>query len=156
MLAEEILAAVRVGENLDWEFKSARGGLPQSMWATYSAMANTNGGVIVLGVEQRDGAFDVSGLDNPERIQANFWSSINNRNTVNLNLLTDRDVSLDVVAGRKVLTVRVPRASRRQRPLLHGAEPAGRHLPAQLRGGLPLHPGGGRPDAGRPVRGAGR
>jgi predicted HTH transcriptional regulator len=37
-------------EGIDTEFKSARGGMPGSFWASYAAMANTQGGTIVLGV----------------------------------------------------------------------------------------------------------
>ena len=48
-----ILNRLSHGEAPDWEFKSARGGVPGNMWETYSAMSNTDGGVILLGVENR-------------------------------------------------------------------------------------------------------
>lgn len=123
MTDQEILEAVGHGESADWEFKSARGGLPKTLWETYSAMANTDGGIIVLGVEERDRSFTVSGLPDAEKSLRDFWNTINDRGKVSANLLSDSSISVLQVTAQDVLAIQVPRASRRQRPLYVGLNP---------------------------------
>ncbi|MBS1314284.1 MAG: ATP-binding protein, partial [Clostridia bacterium] len=64
----DFLHIARYRENNRIEAKKAQGGLPHSLWETYSAFANTLGGVILLGVmEGSDNRFysvpvDAAGL----------------------------------------------------------------------------------------------
>lgn len=67
------------------EAKRAQGGLPHSIWETYSAFANTFGGYILLGVvENADKSFSSVPLPDPERLVADFWNSVNNRAVTNV------------------------------------------------------------------------
>lgn len=124
MNIQELLSSLQLREDKDWEFKSAKGGLPSALWETYSAMANTDGGFIVLGVKELDGGtFEVQGLDDPDKLEKNFWNCINDRSKVNVNLLSNSDVRLEPVDGKTLLVVQVPRAARRQRPVYVGQNP---------------------------------
>lgn len=105
-------------ENNCLEVKKAKGGLPRSLWDTYSSFANSYGGVIVLGVvENDDGSFRTTGLENPEKLQKDFWDTINNRTKVSVNLLTERDVELHMQDSNVIMVVHVPMASRDVKPV---------------------------------------
>lgn len=111
-------------ENSRLEVKLARGGLPNSLWESYSAFANSDGGVIVLGVkENRDGSFFVEGLVDSHKLIKDFWNAVNNRQKVSCNILTDSMAYLDSVDGKDVIVIHVPRAERTSRPVYVGADP---------------------------------
>lgn len=53
---EYVDSLLRSQEAVDLEFKTARAGFPNSVWETYSSFANTDGGTIVLGIKEKNGA----------------------------------------------------------------------------------------------------
>ena len=88
-------------ENNRIEAKKAAGGLPQSIWKTYSAFANTFGGIILLGVEEHpDKSLHPIHLPDPEKLVKEFWDSVNNPNKASVNILSSKDVTIEVAAMR--------------------------------------------------------
>lgn len=111
-------------EGPDVEYKAGKGGLPSDLWETYSAFANSQGGVIWLGISQKSGRLDIHGVPNPEKLVSDFWNTINNRGKVNTNLLTNSDVSIVPIADQApVVRISVPHADRRQKPVFVGNDP---------------------------------
>ncbi len=111
-------------ENNRIEAKKAKGGLPNSIWETYSSFANTDGGIILLGVdENKDHSLEITGVDDAHKLESVFWNTVNNRQKVNLNILTNRMVKVHEIEGKQILTIEVPRADRRQRPIYVGTDP---------------------------------
>ncbi len=111
-------------ENNQFEVKSARGGLPGSIWETYSAFANSEGGVIVLGVkEKKDGSLIIEGVEDAQKLIKDFWNMVNNRQKVSCNILTERMVTVENVEDKEVIVIRVPRAERTTKPVYVGLDP---------------------------------
>lgn len=118
----EMLTTYKEGARL--EAKSARGGLPNSLWETYSAFANSDGGVIVLGVNEKErDRLVVEGLADVRKTLKDFWNMINNRQKVSSNILTDSMVTPETIDGKDILVIKVPRAERTSRPVYIGTDP---------------------------------
>jgi ATP-dependent DNA helicase RecG len=124
--AEKILD---LSEGADVEIKAAlgrdgRGELPKSFWQTYSAMANTDGGVILLGInEVTRGSFEVVGLKDSSKVKKSLWDGLNDRGQISVNLLAESAVEDMQLGDKTVLRVSIPRARRNQRPVYCGRNP---------------------------------
>ena len=93
-------------ENNRIEAKRALGGLPKSLWETYSAFANTLGGIIMLGVEEfKDKTLHTVDLPDPEKLVKEFWDIVNNPNKVSVNILSSNDVTIEVVEGNHIIVI---------------------------------------------------
>lgn len=113
-------------ESFDLEFKSAKGGFPKSFWETYSSFANTEGGIIILGISEKDDQCFYDGLPQMvmRKFQDDFWNQVNNREKVSFNLLLENDVQmLEIQEGQFILIFRISCADYRNRPVYIGSDP---------------------------------
>ena len=88
LTARQIERLVKQGEVVHTECKDASGGLPDSLWESYSSFANTDGGVILLGVKEVNRKFSIVGVPKASTLIKRFWDGINNREKVSVNKQT--------------------------------------------------------------------
>lgn len=119
---EDIISS---SETFDLEFKSAKGGFPGSLWETYSSFANTQGGQIFLGIKETSDGLKVDGLDKAsiEKYKKDLWDNLNNRNKVSANILSQNDIKEIETNEGIVLSISVPRADLRVRPIYINGNP---------------------------------
>ena len=122
LTARQVERLVKQGEVVHTECKDASGGLPDSLWESYSSFANTDGGVILLGVKEVDRKFSIVGVPKAATLIKRFWDGVNNREKVSVNILFDRHVYSVKCRGRDVVVIEVPRADRRERPVYVGRD----------------------------------
>ncbi len=122
MRAKEIKKLIAKGENAAVEFKRAKGGVPADFWSSYSAFANTDGGIIVLGISEKEDKPEIEGLANEQKIIADLWNAANNRDKVSANVLFNESIYSVEIEGKTLVVVEVPRAERTVRPVFVGSD----------------------------------
>ena len=129
-MTDAVFNAENLREDVDLEAKSAlgqdgRGALPRDFFESYSAFANTDGGMIYLGVKELKGrSFDAHGIENPDPMLDDLWNQLNNPQKVSRNLLTPAMVQrFPAGTGRWVIEIEVPRATRHERPIFINGNP---------------------------------
>ncbi|WP_306602966.1 RNA-binding domain-containing protein [Azonexus sp.] len=120
-----------LAEAYDLECKAAqgrdgRGEVPEDFWKSYSAMANADGGIILLGVQEKPrGEFKALGIADVERLRKAIWDNLHNRKQISINLLTEQAIQQIKIDGKTVLRIEVPRAPRQAKPVHLGSNPLG-------------------------------
>ena len=107
------------------EAKRATGGLPRSLWETYSAFANSDGGYILLGVAEskKDKTLYPVELPDPWRLVAQFWELVQNPRVVSKNILKKSDVTVENAEGKEIVVIHIPKAKKKDKPVYIGGNP---------------------------------
>ena len=113
----DIEALIRSKDQFRVEVKKVSGGIPDSLWESYSALANTNGGVILLGVSEVGKNLVITGVSEVQEKMKMLWNSLNNRQKVSLNILFEHQIYVHTRDGKDVIVMEVPRADRRDKPI---------------------------------------
>lgn len=115
-------------ESVEVEFKLAigqdgKGKLPHDIWPTYSAFANTRGGVIVLGIKEHKDRYELIGVLDADKLLVDLFNQLNNPQRVSCNIISDKNVVVFEEAERKFIAIEVPRAPRRNQPVYVNGNP---------------------------------
>lgn len=128
--SRDIQSLLTKGEHLTLECKRCANKLPNSLWDTYSAFANSYGGYILLGIEEHreekdpSKRYSIEGVTNPDKLISDFWNLANDSNKVSVNVLSDDDVQVIDMDGKEVIAIYVPRADYHLRPIYINDNPA--------------------------------
>lgn len=123
MDGKTIKETLQQGERVTLECKKAQSNVPVDAWKTYSAFANTYGGLNLLGVHEDLKEMDISkrftitGVDDADKIRKDFWNIVNNSEKANVNLLRDEDVETIVIDDKTIVAIRIPQADYNTRPV---------------------------------------
>jgi ATP-dependent DNA helicase RecG len=117
-------------ETHDVECKAAQGRdgqgeLPKDFWESYSAMANTDGGSIFLGIAEKDHEFTLLGIREMDKVVKDLVNMANNREKVSVNLLSNDDIVTHQQGTLIFIEIKVRRASRKERPVYLKKTPIG-------------------------------
>ncbi len=127
LLTLDDIAKVRETWNVECKLAQGRdghGALPEDIWETYSAFANTQGGDIFLGLrELGPGNYELAGISNPGRVVDELLTGANDPKVVSANVLCIDSIEILTIEGKFVIHVHIPKASVHLRPVYVGSDP---------------------------------
>lgn len=104
------------------EYKKNKQKLTKDLWETVCAFENTDGGTIILGiteVKQEKKRFKITGVQDPQMVLEDFWSTI--KNVISFNMIKNEDIKVNDIKGKKIIEIKVKEAPDNKKPIFsHG------------------------------------
>lgn len=121
MNQDELLARLNGFEWNDFECKRAQRGVPEDAYKTVSAFANTAGGWLVFGVSERGGQLEITGVEEPDKVQNDFLAALHGGQKLNRVIAVEpRKFEID---GKHIFAFRVPESPRADKPVYLKGDP---------------------------------
>lgn len=102
---EELIAKIQGIEWDDFEAKASKTQLPSDVWPTVSSFSNTSGGWILCGVAQHGKKFEIEGVDDPQKIETDFNTTLRNGKFNQVLVAQNRKFEVD---GKMIVGFYVP------------------------------------------------
>jgi ATP-dependent DNA helicase RecG len=106
MVKQKLLEHLQDIEWDNFEVKTAKTDVPKDVWETVSAFSNTSGGWIVFGVSQKKKAFEIVGVDDPEKIENDMLTTLRSKTKFNVKL--SPQAKRYKIDGKNVLAFYIP------------------------------------------------
>ncbi len=115
-MVDDISHLSNLKEGLNVEFKESLTKVPESFYETYSSFSNTDGGVIYLGIKEGR-RNTIVGVQNPIEQKKAIISALHSKEKVSYCSVTDEDIQILDIDGKKVIKVNVSEAPREVKPV---------------------------------------
>lgn len=116
----EKLLEIKEGSNI--ELKKAKNQVPKSFWETYSAFANTDGGIVIFGIDEK--SKEITGVTDPYKLRDDLFNILNNPNKVSKNIISNEDIKIKELESKLfVLLITVPEAPYNLKPIYLNGNP---------------------------------
>lgn len=126
MNQEELLARLNGIEWNDFECKKAQRSVPEDAYKTVSAFANTAGGWLVFGVSEANGRLEVTGVEEPDKVQNDFLAVLRGGQKLNRVIrVTPHRFEVD---GKHVFAFHIPEMPRLEKPVYLKGDPRQSYL----------------------------
>ncbi|MFL2062925.1 RNA-binding domain-containing protein [Latilactobacillus sakei] len=126
MTIDDLIISLKKGnipdENSILEYKKSKKSLSNSLWETFSAFANTAGGIIICGIDEKrinqNVSYIITGVENAHIQEEDFWNRIKSDNKLNsLSWISHDILRREYIDGKEIILISVSESLPNEKPV---------------------------------------